>query len=634
MSTDFRSAKPLVIAGALLAGPWPLLANGQQTNAISAQIPLEEIVVTSSRIPTPLRELGTAISVIGADEIELRGYNSLADILRTQPGIGVSNTGGQGKATSVRIRGEEGYRTLVMIDGIEVSDPTGTQVGPDFSHLVTTSEIQRVEILRGPQGFIYGADAGGIVNIMTRVGEGDLGAQADLELGKFATQKLDANIHGGSESADFFVSIADISLQGFNSRAADTVLVDDDGYDNTTLHTKLGWNLNDDFRLQLVARDVDARTEFDSCGFPTTHDCVADTEQTTFRLSADYSAGDYTHLFAYARTDINRDNFADGIAAFGTSGSLSRIEYTGSFRPTDQATLVYGVDLKTEAVITTDGNDLSRDQDAVYFEAQGRLSNELFVTAGARRDYNDDFGTHDSVRVTAAYLQTLASGSTIKYRAGYGSGFRAPSLSEIAYNAGPFAFPPAQNIALKEESSDGFDIGVAFTREDGLSLEATYFDQRIEDEIFFDLGGFSGYLQSLGINESKGVELAAQIPVGPRWNLLGNVTRNETNNSEGLQRIRRPELTANFGLGYVSVDSKLRLLANLRISRDAVDEIFGTGRVPLDDYQVLDISGTYRWSEGIELFGQVENVTDENYAEVIGFLVGGTAVSAGVRLRF
>jgi len=624
------SSRYLLLLGVLSAGP----AVAQQVATTGSVPPLEEIVVTSSRVPTPLREIGTAVSVIAADEIELRGYSSMADVLRTQPGIAVSNAGGAGKVTSVRIRGEEAYRTLVMIDGVEVSDPTGTQVGPNFAHLTTTNDIQRVEILRGPQGFIYGADAGGVVNIMTRTGEGDLGGQVGVELGEFSTQKFDGNLFGGSDAGDFFLAVSDLSSDGFNSRSADNTQPDDDGYDNTTLHTKLGWNVTDDLRLQLVARDLDAYTEFDSCGFPTTHDCVADTAQTTFRLSADYASGDFTHAFAYSNTDIERVNFADGALSFATSGDLTKIEYIGSFAPTELATLVYGIDLEEEDIVASDGNAMNRDQNAVYFEIQSQLSDNIFVTAGARRDDNDDFGTHDSVRATAAYLQDLAGGASLKYRIGYGTGFRAPSLSEIAYNAGPFAFPPASDVVLKEESSDGYDIGVIYTRDDGLSVELTYFDQQIEDEIFFDLSGFSGYLQSLGTSDSTGFELATSIPFTLQWQLIGNATFNDTENTEGLQRIRRPEVTANVGLSYMSADQRLRVLASLRLSRDAVDEIFGVGRVVLDDYEVLDVSASYLWSDSVEVFGRIENVTDEDYAEVTGFLTGGTAASAGVRLRF
>ena len=149
----------------------------------AADSPLEEIVVTSSRVPMPLREVGTSMSVLDDTTLTRLGFNSLFDALRTQPAVSVSNTGGTGKAATLRIRGEEGYRTLVLLDGIDISDTSSPQVSPRMEQLMSAG-IQRVEILRGPQGLMYGADAGGIVNISTLAPEpgfsGDVSAEAGL----------------------------------------------------------------------------------------------------------------------------------------------------------------------------------------------------------------------------------------------------------------------------------------------------------------------------------------------------------------------------------------------------------------------------------------------------------------------
>src|SRR5688572_8658736 len=247
--------RSLVAAAAVLAA---VFAAAQQPRP-------EEIVVTSSIIAQPRRQVGTAMSVVDFDDIELRGYADLADVLRTQPGIGVSNLGGPGKRTSVHIRGEESFRTLLIIDGVKALDPSAPQVAPSFDSLLTTSDLQRVEVLRGPQGFIYGADAGGVINVMTKRGADDLGGRVGIEVGDYSTRKVDAAVSGGSDSGDYFLSVVDYETDGFNSRTNDTVLADDDGADNTTLHTKLGWNVSENVRLQLVARDIDAEAQFDNC---------------------------------------------------------------------------------------------------------------------------------------------------------------------------------------------------------------------------------------------------------------------------------------------------------------------------------------------------------------------------------
>ena len=142
---------------------------------------LEEIIVTSSRVEMPLRQVGTSVSAISSEEIKQRGLNSLYDILRSQPAVAVSNSGGPGSVSALRIRGEEGFRTQVRLDGINISDTGGTQVGPNLEHLLS-SGIQRVEILRGPQGLMYGADAGGIVNISTQAPRDGFAGEGDREI--------------------------------------------------------------------------------------------------------------------------------------------------------------------------------------------------------------------------------------------------------------------------------------------------------------------------------------------------------------------------------------------------------------------------------------------------------------------
>lgn len=592
---------------------------------------LDEIVVTSSIIATPRRQIGTAVSVIERDEMELRGYESLADVLRTQPGVGVTNSGGLGKPTALRIRGEESFRTLLLIDGVKAVDPGAPQVAPSFESVLTTGDLQRVEVLRGPQGFMYGADAGGVVNVLTRAGTGSLNGRVGLELGAFDTQRVEASLAGGNEAGDYFVSLTDLATDGFNAQTADTVLMDDDGLDNTTVHAKLGWNPTDSLRVQLVARDVGATTRYDGCfssfSFATIHDCVGATDQTTYKLSLDHDVGRFRSLIGFSRVDIAREDFADGARSFTTRGELARFEYTGSFEASARTTLVYGIDLQRESMA---GPALrERDQNGYYVEYQGAFGDRLFVSAGARYDDNEDFGAHVSTRLSAAYLQWLSNSRFIKYRASFGTGFRPPSLYEIAYNGGPFAFPPASTVILDEESSRGYDIGVEYGTRNGLRLEVTYFDQDIEDEIYFDLLGFSGYLQSPGSSHSRGIEIAARAPLRGGWSLRANWTRNEARDTQNAQRLRRPDNIGNLGLLYSGFDDRLRFATNYRLAMTAVD----VGLTPLDDYEVLDLSMAYSLGRRLEVFGRIENATDEQYQEVVGFNAAGRAAYAGVRLR-
>jgi vitamin B12 transporter len=467
--------------------------------------------------------------------------------------------------------------------------------------------------------------------MLTKRGADELGAEVGLEYGEHATRKLDAALSAGSDRGDYYVSVTDFTTDGFNSQTADTVLRDDDGDDNTTLHAKLGWNVSEIVRLQLVAREVDADTAYDGCfssTFTTEHDCRGATQQTTYKVSAEHVAGGFSNAFGYSNVDIVRDNFALGQSAFLTEGGLSRFEYTGSYTPGDSLTkVVYGLDFQDEGIVDADGRR-SRNQQGYYAEYQHDFENALFVSLGARYDDNEAFGSHTSSRLSVVYRNDLDLGRALKYRASVGTGFRAPSMFEIAYNAGPFALPPAAGVSLVEEQSRGYDVGIEYEG-NIVKTEVTYFDQRIEDEIYFDLTTFAGYLQSPGKSTSKGVEVAAEMALR-QWHVFANWTYNEAESSTNEQRLRRPKSIGNLGAWFRSFNDVVRIIVNYRLARDSLD----IGGVALDDYAVLDLSATYRLNDHVEIHGRIQNLADESYQEILGHNTAGRSANAGVRLRF
>ena len=290
--------------------------------------------------------------------------------------------------------------------------------------------------------------------------------------------------------------------------------------------------------------------------------------------------------------------------------------------------LIYGVDHETESI--DDGStDRDRDQLGVFGEYQGRIMELFSVSAGVRHDDNDDFGQFTSYRLSGAFVTTVAGGD-LKLKASYGTGFRAPSPFEISYNSGPFAFPPATNAPLSEETSAGFDIGFTWATDDGRYVELNWFDQEVDDLITFDVVGFSGYIQDRGKSTSEGVELIGRLPVSDSITLSGNYTWNDAETPSGEQRLRRPKHLANLSLTYMGMDDRLRMGANLRNSRDSVD----IGQVPLDDYTVVDLNASYRAMSGLDLYLRAENVFDEEYKEVITYNTAGAAIYGGVRYEF
>lgn len=583
---------------------------------------VEEIIITSSRVAIPLRQIGTSVSVLDEFEIESRGVLNLSDLLRQMPATGASSNGGAGKPTTVRIRGEEGFRTLTILDGMRIQDPSGPQIATSFEHLLSDG-IGRIEVLRGPQGLAYGADAGGVINISSRAASEGFSASADAQTGRYGTNQMAANIAGRSGDIDYFLSATDFETDGFNSRDSDNSLMDADGYENTSLHARLGFDITEEFRVQLAHRNVDSLNEFDGC-FTTARveNCSDSNDLSATRLEAVYSGTGFSHSLSYNSTDSDRESFAAGASSFAAAGELARWEYVGSATELPGFDLVFGADQEEAS-----NNGRGRDNTGLFLEYLSDFSDTLFLTAGVRHDDNEDFGTNSNYRVSAAYLVSLREGA-LKFKTALGTGFRAPSPFEIAYNTGPFAFPPASGIALQQEESEGWEIGLEYFT-DTVRLEAVYFDQDVENAIFFDLAAFSGYLQDVGHSNSRGIELSGEIPITDSLSVTGNYTHNKTERPDGTQRLRRPENLFNLGFLYTGPNGKLNLNGFYRSQADAID----SGNMAIEDFGVFDLTASYQLTENFRIYGRLENAFDEDYQEIIDFNSAGAAAYIGVNFN-
>lgn len=620
---------PTALLAALFVGP-VLAESAEQSKTV-----LDEVIVTSSRVETPVREVGAAVSVLNQEEIALRGYQGVADLLRTQPSISVSNSGGAGKQTALRIRGEEGYRTLVLIDGVEVSDPTGTQIGPQVQHLGVSTDIERIEILRGPQGFIYGADAGGVVNIVTRSGAQASAALA-AEAGHYDSQKVSAYAAGGNDALSAFISVNQYNTDGFNTLVADDS-GEADGNENTTLHGKFAVQIDPQWRAQLVARDTKAYSEYDRCGFynaqgqyQPTHDCASDFDQRIVKLSLDYAGEQVSHHWAVAHSDVSKTRIAGGMTVAASDGSIHKLEYLSRVRLSPQWQWVAGGDYKNESMDGEYSDPDDRRQLGVFVEAQGNYADAVYISIGARHDDHQIFGEHISSRIAAAYVQDFAHGGTLKYRTSWGTGFRAPSLYEEEYNR----TAQAELAPLTEETSAGADLGIEYYGVNGAVVQLGLFDQKIENEIYYDLLAYTGYLQGLGVSHSQGVEVSLEYPVADRFKWIANYTFNKTLAADDTLRLRRPKHLLNVGLQARFMADRLTVLVNARAARDAENSIYGVGRVPLDDYQVVDLSVVHRVLENLTVQLRLENALDKKYQEVTGYNTAERSAYAGVQMQF
>ncbi|MCE2026818.1 TonB-dependent receptor plug domain-containing protein [Sessilibacter corallicola] len=584
---------------------------------------IEEVIV-SSRLPDNALRLGTSFSVITEQEIQARGHDSLTDVLITEPGLGVSRTGGNGSTTAIRIRGEEGFRTQLRIDGVLIADPTAPQISPLFED-VTSAGIERIEILRGPQGVIYGGDAGGVISVTSKRYEDSLGGSLDVKVGSDELRRVTGNVGGSSDQGHFFASYSNFDVDGFNVTEND-LSGEDDGYENETFHINGQYNVTEQVSVSGLYRKHEGENQFDNCFnavFASTNNCRSENDLEIASVAVNYETEVITQRLSYSKTDVVRDSFSDAALSFGSEGEIDQVEYLGSYQLDEAQRIIVGAEWREESDSTNE-----RNQQAVFVNYQTELLSDWFADVSARYDDTDDFGSFDNYRVATSYLFPQSSQGQLKFKANYGTGFRVPSIFEQSFNNNS-TFGPAAGLQLSEETSEGYDVGIEWISANDWHVTLTWFDQDIDDAITFDLVSFSGYVQEVGTSNSQGVEFEFDWLVSDALNVGFNYTYNDTEDSNGGQRLRRPENIANLTLAY-DLLSNLRVNAVVRSVRDAID----IGGVDLDDYETVDLTVNYSLSPDFDVYANAYNVFDEDYQEVNGFNNAGQTFTVGGRYQF
>ena len=611
-----------------------------QTTLLPAAIALDPVIVTANRTSTPARAVGSAVTVIDRAELERRQVRFVADALRTIPGVGFSRTGTVGGLTQVRLRGAEGNQTLVLIDGIEVNDPaTGGEY--DFANLLA-DDVERIEVLRGPQSALYGSDAmGGVVNIVTRKGEGKPFATARLEGGSKGTASGVLSAGGVSGNADFFGSLGGYRTDGFSSASEWRGNPEADGYDNVTGFAKFGVDATQDLRLDMVGRVTDYRADADgfSDGLPADADAATRGRQMYGRAQArlDTLDGRWQHIAGISRSHTTLRYFTDGARTDTYVGDRTKVDYQSNVFLTQEAarlahTLTFLAEHEEESADVKgeySSFDRSTGQTGLVGQYQLGIADALFMTGAVRHDLNERFADSTTWRGTAAY--DLSQTGT-KLRGSYGTGIKNPTLFELFGYDGTYRGNPA----LKPEQAKGWDIGVdQWILDDALSLEATYFDQRITDLI---QGAGNTSINLSGTSKIHGVELGLTAYLLDGLTLRAAYTFLDGEDANGVKLARRPENVASLDIGYSFLEGAAAL--NLGIVHTggqqdiAFDAFYNQTRVELDSYTLVNLAGSYRFNEHAEAFARVENLFDERYEDVYGYGGMGRVAIAGVKLGF
>lgn len=625
---------------------------------------LPEIIVSSDHVPVPAKASGSAVTVIEQEEIEDSKAVTVVDLLRGQPGIALSQNGTRGTLTEIRMRGSEANHALVFVDGIQINRPG--EGGFDFSGLLA-QDIERIEILRGPQSGIYGANAmGGVISIVTKSGRGLEGYEGNVraEIGTRGSAAGGFTFRAGKGPAWGSLSVSGLTTDGDNIARFGN---ENDGDREVGIIAKGGFEISPAFEIDGVLRYVDRHVESDPQDsvclvFDAFYNCLVPSP--TYGLTVD--GRDFSEMEDLSGRITARLKTLDGrwthdlTAAFNSidtrfqpeGGNDSRAEerrqtYTyktaynfqtggGAVDHTLTGLLEWRHETfrQTQATATPDQRTLkvreTASAAAEYLVSFGNVS----LTGALRHDDNDRFADATTWRVTGALDMP---GIDARLHGSVGTAVTSPTFYEL-YGFFPNTF--VGNPALKPESSTGFDIGIEKTFLDGdFVVDVTYFQADLKDEIVTVFGIPTSTAANLTTeSQRKGVEISAKwrplawLDISAAYTFL-QATQPPT------REVRRPRHTGRVDATARFAEDRGRVTLSAQWSADTLDTQFLPNApysrpVHLDDFVVVNAAVSYLVRPDVEVYARVENLFDTKYEEVYAYQASGITAYAGVVWRF
>lgn len=620
---------PLVVESDLIIEPKKRSKKASKDQDIgNGVVPAQGTVVQSAnRAPMDAVKVGSSVSIVTEKDIASQSRTYLKDYLELLPGVNFSQNGPPGTTTTISIRGASARYVKVLVDGMDVSDPSGSQTATSFEHLLV-GDVSRIELLKGSQSTLYGGDAvAGVVSIDTFAAT-TLGfsQHGNVEYGAYNTFRGNHSAgYMGADGSNVSFTVQRVDTDGFSAASVGS---EDDGYRNLTLSGRSEYYVSPTMKVFFAARTLDAEFHYD--GYPPpayTLDDTSDyglTEQHAGRVGTEFSllGGAFQNTFAIQGMKVSRDLYADGVSTGWYDGDRVKGEYKGTLSFNKSLALMAGADWeRTGASNSTSARETS-DLAGAYAQLVMEPIEGLVLTGGGRLDEHSEFGSFNTYRLTGTYL---IPGTGTKLHASVGTGFRVPSLYELYH-------PTYGSTDLTPEESDSWDAGI----EQGfwhnrLRLSLTYFELDTDNLIQW---AYSGYYNIPGVTHREGIEIAAVAELAPDLTMTAAYTNVSANEENGSRLIRVPR--HNFVVG---VDAKpldhVELNVTAKYVADTLDDSYDArGILSLDDYVLLSAKAAYEFMPGWKAYVRGENLLDEDYETIIDYGTAGVSVYGGLQMAF
>jgi vitamin B12 transporter len=610
--------------------------------------PLPPMVVTATRTEVPLNQLTTSVTVITAEEIRERQAELVSEVLRDVAGVNVVQTGSMGTTTSVFIRGSAPNQVLVLIDGVEINSTTTGAY--DFANL-TTESVDRIEVLRGAGGTLYGSQAiGGVINIITKRGQGPLDVGVSAQGGNGYTNRQVATLRGGIGDLGYSFSVGRLASDGFRS-------VNDD-YRNLSTSARLDYQVTENASLKGIFHFIKSNGGlYNNNNFASQPDPNARQATTQYVTKLEWEQKIFRNWDYRISGSMFKENdkFSDDVDAcvfFGDpcdfSSSTDRFrpqnitgEFQTNYRFEDWSTTTFGTQYNRRSARTSSGIDETVGNIGYYLQQQFQFfDRRLIAIPGIRLDDNQEFGSAWTPSFSAAYLFNEIG---TKLKGNYAKGFRAPNLNELFFPPA-FGCPAFGNPDLGPERSWEINFGVEQNLlAERLKIGANYFHREVKDLIETSPipGDPMGCLRAENVGRARfdGVELTLGIRIFEGLTLNANYTYLDWDTADGILR-RRPHNSGNIVLNYLRDALNVNLIVNIVGRVDDFRAASPFGDTITAGYGIVDLASSYKlpWRmplvKDISLIGKIQNLFNKRYDQANGFRAPPLNFLLGFRANF
>ncbi len=598
-------------------------------------VTLEETVVTASRIEEEITHAPDSVTVITAEGMERKGQQTVIEALRDVPGIFIPQNGSFG-SSSIYTRGTGNAHTLIMIDGVRVGDPMATDGKFSIADL-STDNIEKIEIVRGAQSVLYGSDAiGGVINIITKKGEGKPQFTLSSEAGSFESFREKIGVSGSTDRMNYAASVERFDTRGVSKADDDLPGVnEEDYYNNTSMSARVSGDLSDTISMGFTVRHNESELDYDTTdwmtGRATDADEVQETTITSMSTHFDQDLNDWwQHTIKLGMTDVEREYTTDGSFNNAYNGTSRQASWQHNFFIGSVDTVSAGFDYEEEEGDLQDptwGNIPNKSTNTKSLFIQNKLTPVpgLSITLGYRAIDHQTFGSEDTYKGAIAYVFEETG---TKLRGSYGTGFHAPSLYQLYSSYG--------STSLKPEESTGYDIGIEQPfLNDRARVSLTYFNNEIDELIDFNMTKWTycnlGEVRTEGWETTLSVAPASWVSINIAYTYTEATEETPGSPNKGNTLLYRPEHAGSASVNIRPLDG---LNVNLNAQYTGKRYRDASNDNEMSAYTIINLAASYELTTWLEIFGRIENLTDKNYQSVYDYGEPGIGCFGGLNLTY